>query len=139
VAVPSDHDTLPSPGEEHPAGVRILVVDDDPMVRKVVVGTLDSVGYQTIEAVSGANAIEIYRARHDEIRAVVLDMVMPDMTGKATYLALRQIDSDVAVLLMTGHLFNPQVQELLDLGVRSYISKPYSIADLAAAVTALLR
>jgi two-component system cell cycle sensor histidine kinase/response regulator CckA len=139
VAVPSDHDTLPSPDKELSAGGRILVVDDDPMVRKVVVGTLDSVGYQTIEAANGTNAIEIYRARHDEIRAVVLDMVMPDMTGKSTYLALRQIDSNVAVLLMTGHLFNPQVQELLDLGVRSYISKPYTIAELAAAITAVLR
>src|SRR5689334_22696994 len=102
------------------------------MVRKVVVGTLDSLGYQTIEAKSGANAIDIYRARHDEVRAVVLDMVMPDMTGKATYLALRRIDESVAVLLMTGHFLNAQVQELLDLGVRSYISKPYTIAELAA-------
>lgn len=127
MAVPSDHDIL------------ILIIDDDPMVRKVVVGTLDSLGYRTIEAVSGAKAIEIYRARHDEIRAVVLDMLMPDMSGKATYLALRQIDSNVAVLLMTGHMLNAQVQEILDLGVRSYLSKPYTIAELAAAVAELLR
>jgi signal transduction histidine kinase/CheY-like chemotaxis protein len=117
----------------------ILVVDDDTMVRKVVSGSLGSLGYNTIEAVSGPDAIEIYRQRHAEIRAVVLDMVMPGMAGRATYLALREIDKDVAVLLMSGHTLNEQVQEILDLGVRSFVTKPYSISALAAAMAELTR
>jgi two-component system, cell cycle sensor histidine kinase and response regulator CckA len=115
----------------------ILVVDDDHMVRKVVTGSLGALGYTTIEALSGSDAIEIYRAQHDHIRAVVLDMVMPDMAGKATYLALRAIDSNVAVLLMSGHTMNEQVQEILDLGVRRFVSKPYSIGALATALAEL--
>jgi len=115
----------------------ILVIDDDHMVRKVVAGSLQSLGYQVVEAVSGSEAIEIYRARHAEIRAVILDMVMQGMPGRATYLALRDIDRDVAVLLMSGHTMNEQVQEILDLGVRSFVSKPYSIAVLAAAMAEL--
>ncbi|HSR97360.1 MAG TPA: response regulator [Kofleriaceae bacterium] len=115
----------------------ILVVDDDHMVRKVVTGSLGALGYTTIEALSGSDAIEIYRAQHDQIRAVVLDMVMPDMAGKATYLALRAIDSNVAVLLMSGHTMNEQVQEILDLGVRRFVSKPYSIGALATALAEL--
>jgi two-component system cell cycle sensor histidine kinase/response regulator CckA len=115
----------------------VLVVDDDPMVRKVVAGSLGALGYTTIEAVSGNDAIEIYRAQHQQIRAVVLDMVMPDMAGKATYLALRAIDSKVAVLLMSGHTMNEQVQEILDLGVRCFVSKPYSIGALATALAEL--
>jgi CheY-like chemotaxis protein len=117
----------------------ILVVDDDKMVRKVVSGSLASLGYTTIEAVSGPDAIEIYRQRHDEIRAVVLDMVMPGMAGRQTYLGLREINSKVAVLLMSGHTLNEQVQEILDLGVRSFVTKPYSIAALAAAMVELTR
>jgi CheY-like chemotaxis protein len=115
----------------------ILVVDDDPMVRKVVSGSVGALGYTTIEAVSGSEAIEIYRTQHDQIRAVVLDMVMPGMPGKQTYLALRAIDSNVAVLLMSGHTMNEQVQEILDLGVRVFVSKPYSIGALATALAEL--
>jgi signal transduction histidine kinase len=117
----------------------ILVVDDDKMVRKVVSGTLGSLGYTTIEAVSGPDAIEIYRKRHHEIRGVVLDMMMPGMAGKATYLGLREVDAAVAVLLMSGHSLNEQVQEILDLGVRCFVTKPYSIAALAAAMIELTR
>ena len=117
----------------------VLVVDDDPMVRKVVASSLGSLGYKTIEAVSGPAAVEIYRKHRDEVRAVVLDMVMPGMAGKAAYLALREVDPNVAVLLMSGHTLNEQVQEILDLGVRSFVSKPYSIAELAAAIAVLMK
>jgi signal transduction histidine kinase/CheY-like chemotaxis protein len=117
----------------------ILIVDDDPMVRKVVAGSLGSLGYDAIEAMSGANAVEIFRARHAEIRGVVLDMMMPGMPGKATYLALREVDPNVSVMLMSGHSLNDQVQEILDLGVRSFVSKPYSLAALATAMAALVR
>lgn len=115
----------------------VLVVDDDRMVRKVVHSSLHSLGYTVVEAVSGSDAIEIYRARHAEIRAVVLDMIMQGMTGRATYLALRDIDPSVVVLLMSGHSLNDQVQEILDLGVRAFVSKPYSIAALATVMAEL--
>jgi DNA-binding NarL/FixJ family response regulator len=68
----------------------------------------------------------------------VLDMVMPGMTGRATYLALREIDASVAVLLMSGHTLNEHVQEILDLGVRNFVSKPYSIGALAKAMAELV-
>ncbi|HEY0481593.1 MAG TPA: ATP-binding protein [Kofleriaceae bacterium] len=116
----------------------ILVVDDDPMVRKVVSSSLGVLGYETVEATGGNEAVEIYRQRHDEIRAVVLDMVMPGMTGRATYLALRDVDPDVAVLLMSGHTLNEHVQEILDLGVRNFVSKPYSIGTLAKAIAEIV-
>src|SRR5262249_32527000 len=117
----------------------ILVVDDDHMVRNVVAGSLGALGYTTVEAVSDSEPAEIYRANHDEIRAVALDMVMPGMAGRATYLALREIDRKVAVLLMSGNTLNEQVQEILDLGVRGFVSKPYSIGALATAIAELTR
>jgi two-component system, cell cycle sensor histidine kinase and response regulator CckA len=116
----------------------ILVVDDDPMVRKVVTSSLGVLGYQTVEAAGGPEAVRIYRERHDEIRGVVLDMVMPGMTGRATYLALREVDANVPVLLMSGHTLNEHVQEILDLGVRNFVSKPYSIGALAKAMAELV-
>jgi len=115
----------------------ILVVDDDPIVRSVVALTLGTLGYRAIEAASGSEAVELYRSNRASIRAVVLDMVMPAMNGNATYLALREIDRDVRVLLMSGYTINEEVQAILDLGVRSFLSKPYSVAELAAALVEL--
>jgi CheY-like chemotaxis protein len=117
----------------------ILVVDDDAMVRKVVASSLGALGYDTVEANGGGEAVRIYRERHDEIRGVVLDMIMPVMTGRATYLALREIDPKVPVLLMSGHTLNENVQEILDLGVRNFVSKPYSISALAKAIAELIQ
>jgi len=135
----------PPPVKTHPTAAElpkgsgmILVVDDDPMVRKVVTSSLGVLGYQTVEAGGGPEAVRIYRDRHDEIRGVVLDMVMPGMTGRATYLALREIDANVPVLLMSGHTLNEHVQEILDLGVRNFVSKPYSIGALAKAMAELV-
>jgi two-component system cell cycle sensor histidine kinase/response regulator CckA len=115
----------------------VLVIDDDHMVRRVVASALGALGYRTIEASSGDEGIEIYRGLHDEVRAVVLDMMMPGMSGRTIYLALRDIDRNVAVLLMSGHTMNEDIQELLDLGVRSFLSKPYSIGTLARTMAEL--
>ena len=117
----------------------ILVVDDDPVVRRVVTSSLGALGYDTVEASGGSEAVRIYRERHDEIRGVVLDMVMPGMTGRAAYLALRDVDPEVPVLLMSGHTLNEHVQEILDLGVRNFVSKPYSIGTLAKAIAELIQ
>ncbi|CAN5864367.1 hypothetical protein BH11MYX3_BH11MYX3_02300 [soil metagenome] len=116
----------------------LMVVDDDSIVRRAVANALDSLGYSTVEAQSGADAVEIYRAHRDEIRGVVLDMVMPVMSGKATYLALREIDPAVPVLLMTGYAVNDEVQAILDLGVKGFVAKPHSVDQLAAALAQML-
>ena len=115
----------------------MLVIDDDTIVRGALVRTIEALGYSTIEAGGGAEAVEIYRERGSEIDGVVLDMVMPGMSGRATYLALRELDAEVRVLLVSGYTVNEEVQEILDLGVRGYLPKPHTIDQLAAALGAL--
>jgi two-component system cell cycle sensor histidine kinase/response regulator CckA len=112
----------------------ILVVDDDAIVRRAVGTALESLGYSVVEAASGADALEVARARGSEIRAVLLDMVMPRMSGTATYKALRELDPKVAVVLMSGHATNEDVQGLIDLGARAFVSKPYSVEELARTI-----
>ena len=117
----------------------VLIVDDDATVRRALSRALALLGYTTVEAASGAEAIEVYRGHHAEIRAVLLDMVMPGMSGRTTYLGLREVDERVAVILMSGYTLNDQVQEILDLGVRAFVTKPHSsdqLADLLAEITA---
>ena len=117
----------------------ILVVDDDPVVRRAVANARDNVGYTTVEAGGGAEAGERYRAQRRDIQAVVLDMVMPGMSGRATYLALREIDPAVPVLLMSGYAVNEEVQDILDLGVKAFVGKPHSVEQLAVALAGVIR
>ncbi len=109
----------------------ILVVDDDLLVRRAVAMTLRGLGYTTYEAANGNEAVELYRRHHDAIRAVVLDVIMPGMSGRATYAAMREVDPAVTVLLMSGYTKNEDVQRLLEQGARGFMMKPYSVEVLA--------
>jgi len=124
--------------ERKPTGSgTVLIVDDDPTVREPLALAVESLGYETLVASSGAEALQLFHTHRDVVRAVVLDMVMPGMNGKATYVALRELDRDVRVLLMSGYILNEEVQDILDLGVKSFLSKPYSVEELAAAMAQL--
>jgi two-component system, cell cycle sensor histidine kinase and response regulator CckA len=130
-AAPSDEDI------ERGSGT-ILVVDDDNMVRRAVSTTLRSLGYRTFEAASGREALELYRQHHAIIRAVVLDVIMPGMGGGATYRAMREVDPDVAVLLMSGYTMNEDVQSLLQHGAGGFVMKPYSVEVLARSLAEVI-
>jgi two-component system, cell cycle sensor histidine kinase and response regulator CckA len=129
VAAPPPHVVEESPVE--PGTGTILVVDDDLMVRRAVSMTLRGLGYTTFEAASGQEAVELYRQHHGMIRAVVLDVIMPGMSGRATYAAIREVDPAAVVLLMSGYTNNEEVQHLLQQGARGFVMKPYSVEVLA--------
>jgi len=116
----------------------VLVVDDNPHVLNAVGGTLEELGYQALRASGGAEAVEIFRGRPGAIDAVVLDMVMPHMDARATYLALRALDPRVRVLLMTGYALNEEAQSILDLGVAGFLPKPCTPERLSAALARVL-
>lgn len=116
----------------------LLIVDDDSTVRHAVARAVEALGYATVEAGSGVDAVEIYRAHQGEIRGIVLDMVMPHMSGRATYLALREIEPTVPVLLMSGYAVNEEVQAILDLGVKAFLPKPHSVEQLGEALAVVL-
>ncbi len=116
----------------------ILVVDDDPIVLRALTNALDVLGYTAIGANDGATALALFRERRTDIRAVVLDMVMPTMSGRATYEALRAVDPSVAVLAMSGHAMTDEIDALLAAGVRGFLPKPYSVDVLASSLADVL-
>ena len=116
----------------------VLVVDDDAMIRAAVAKALRGLGYRTLEAGSGADAITTYRDHPEPIRAVVLDMIMPGMDGAATFTAMRKLDPAVVVLLMSGYAVNEDVQALLDAGARGFVTKPYSPETLSRALASAI-
>jgi two-component system cell cycle sensor histidine kinase/response regulator CckA len=126
------------PARPGPAGAgragTILVVDDDDMVRRALQLSLSSLGYKVMSASNGTAAVELYTEHRTRIRGVLLDMVMPGMGGRATYLALRAVDAAVPVILISGYAMNEEVQAILDLGVLGFLQKPCSIEALGAAL-----
>jgi PAS domain S-box-containing protein len=108
----------------------VLVVDDERPVRESVAAALRGLGYRVFCAEDGEKAIELVRERAD-IDAVLLDMVMPHMDGRTTYLALRDMRPDLRVVLTTGFALNEEAQRILDLGVREFIAKPFSVELLS--------
>jgi two-component system, cell cycle sensor histidine kinase and response regulator CckA len=114
----------------------VLVVDDEPLVLRLTAGSLSALGYTVLSASSGEEALRVLRGRVDEIDAVVLDMVMPGMDGCDTYLAMRAVREGLPVILVTGNAMNAKAQDLIDLGVRRFLAKPYALSDLSAALAA---
>ena len=131
-AAPPAEEAAPLPARDTtPSHGKLLVVDDDDIVRRSVTRVVRSLGYEVLEAAGGEQAVELLKSHGSGIAGVLLDMVMPGLSGRATYLALRAVEPNVQVLLMSGYTMNEEVQGILDLGVCAFLSKPYSIDDLA--------
>ena len=84
--------------------MRILLVDDEPIVRDSLAAMLEALGWEVITADNGAQAVEVFRQQQGTIDAVLLDQKMPGIDGMATARELRAIEADLPIVLMSGHL-----------------------------------
>lgn len=109
----------------------VLVVEDEPVLRDVAEAALASLGYTALAAENGRQGIEAFRARHQSLTAVLLDLKMPLMDGQETFRQMRAVDPSVPVIICSGYGENEEVQGLLSLGARGMLSKPYQLSDLA--------
>ncbi len=109
----------------------ILIVDDEEIVLDVGIEILKTLGYRVLSASSGEEAIEVYRDRRDEIAMVILDMIMPGMSGGKVFDEIRALNPDVKVLLASGYSMNGQAAAILERGCRGFIQKPYTIKALS--------
>jgi PAS domain S-box-containing protein len=117
----------------------VLVVDDDDDVREVCVSVLERGGLRVRSADSGAAAIEVFGACPDEFAVVVLDLTMPVMSGDAVLIALREIDPEIPVVLVSGYS-NADVQTRIgDLAVNGFVQKPFTSTTLDTTVNTALR
>jgi len=130
-AIPIESNTRPSAW--HGAGT-ILVVDDEPSVRTVAQRMLKRLGFQTLAAQDGADAIRVYEAYGDEIVLVLLDMMMPVMDGRQTLAQLRRMKSDLPVVMSSGFNEQDAISRLSARGMTAFLQKPYQLSDMEAAV-----
>ncbi len=115
---------------------RILVVDDEPQIRRVMRATLTAHGYEVSDARSGEEALGKMRA--GEYDLVLLDINMPGMGGIETCQGIRRV-SDAAVIMLTVRSAEKDKVEALDAGADDYVTKPFSTPELLARIRAALR
>lgn len=117
--------------------IKILVVDDESRMRKLVRDFLEREGYQVLEAGDGMEAMEIFYEDKD-IALIILDVMMPRMDGWQTCREIRET-SEVPVIMLTARSEERDELQGFSLGIDEYISKPFSPKILVARVGALLR
>jgi two-component system KDP operon response regulator KdpE len=114
----------------------ILVVDDDPQIRRVMRVTLTGQGYEVDDAKSGEGALE--KLRDERFDLVLLDSNMPGMNGVETCRTIRT-NSDIAIIMLTVRDSDVDKVEALDAGADDYVTKPYNAPELMARIRAALR
>jgi two-component system, OmpR family, KDP operon response regulator KdpE len=115
---------------------RILVVDDDPQIRRVMRVTLTGQRYEVEDATTGETALERLRERRFDL--VLLDINMPGMGGVETCRAIRQ-HSDIAIIMLTVRDDEADTVRALDAGADDYVTKPFKSSELSARIRAALR
>ncbi len=114
----------------------ILVVDDEPQIRRVMRVTLSGQGYEILEARSGEEALERFREHLPDL--VLLDLNMPGIGGLEACRLLRA-DSDVPIVILTVRNTEDEKVQALDAGADDYVTKPFGMKELLARIRAALR
>jgi signal transduction histidine kinase/CheY-like chemotaxis protein len=117
---------------------RVLLVDDEPSVLSSSAKLLNVLGCTTTVFGNGVEAVEYYRSDWEHIDVVILDMVMPTLSGKDTFLAMKEINPGIIALLASGYSINGEAQSILGLGVMGFIQKPFSISQLRVKIAEVM-
>lgn len=128
------NDVLPIPGEG-----TILLVDDEKLILDIGVKLLRNLGFNTITASGGIEAVEKYKNNRDKISLVILDMTMPGMGGSETFDRLKELDPEVVVLLASGYSEDERARDILKRGCNGFIQKPFSLNDLSIKINEILK
>ena len=131
------------PATDEPESLRlhghVMLVEDEPALRAVTQQMLTALGCEVTAFEDAASALAFFREHHASVDLVILDMVLPGLTGTEAFAAMRELDRSVQVLIVSGYSLDGQAQRLIDSGARGFLQKPFDMAGLAGKVGAVLR
>ncbi|HEY9695506.1 MAG TPA: PAS domain S-box protein [Oculatellaceae cyanobacterium] len=119
-------------------GELILVVDDEPGIGEFTKASLELYNYKVVTASDGIEAIALYAQQKQDISAVLVDMMMPNMDGVATIRTLKKMNSQVKIIATSGFVTNDKIVELGHIGVKTFLAKPYNTEQLLTMLHTLL-
>ena len=118
--------------------MRILVVEDEQAIARGLRFNFEQEGYQVDLAADGRTALDLHGNANPGFDLIVLDLMLPEMSGYETCRKLRQIDADVPVLALTARTLAEDKAQAFDCGVDQYITKPFALPELLSRVRNLL-
>jgi len=116
----------------------ILLIDDEKMILDVGRELLIELGYTVLPAMSGQEAMDVYEKEQDKIDMIIMDMIMPGMSGSETFDRLKKINPDVKILLSSGYSVDGQATQILRRGCDGFIQKPFNMNQLAEKIQKIL-
>ena len=117
----------------------ILLIDDEKMILDVGCELLEELGYTVLSALSGKEALEIFKKNSKKIDLVIMDMIMPGMGGGETFDHLRDINPDIKVLLSSGYSVDGQATKILRRGCNGFIQKPFNLNQLSKKIGKIMK
>jgi len=108
----------------------IFIVDDEEMVRAMTERILESAGHKVLSCGDAEEAVRIYSERYREIDLVILDMIMPKMSGREVFVEMKRINPEVKAILSSGFSEDGEAKEILKLGILGFVQKPFHVNDL---------
>jgi PAS domain S-box-containing protein len=116
----------------------ILLVDDEISLLKVGSEMLSALGYRVLPAGNGLDALETYAEHRKDIDLVILDMIMPGMTGAEVFTRLKKLDPNIIAILSSGYSLDDQWKKVMDSGFRGFLQKPFGMQDLSIKIKEVL-
>ena len=117
---------------------RILIVDDEEIVRGLADEMLTSLGFTVTCCCDGQQAIDLYKTDWEQFDLIILDVIMPNVSGRDAFLAMRQINPEIKALLSSGYGLNNDIEEILEQGAKGFLQKPFRMTTLSQKVSDVL-
>jgi PAS domain S-box-containing protein len=116
----------------------ILLIDDEKMILEVGRELLEELGYTVFPVMGGREAIDVFNKNKDKIDLVIMDMIMPGMSGSETFDRLREINPEAKILLSSGYSIDGQASKILQRGCDGFIQKPFNMNQLAEKIRKII-
>jgi CheY-like chemotaxis protein len=128
-----------SPATAHTGHGRILIVDDEIMILETNEQLLRRLGYDVLMSSSGEKALTILQNHINTIDLVIIDMIMPGMSGKELFDRIKALYPDLKTLLCSGYSLNLNAQEIMSQGCNGFIQKPFNFNQLSRTIKNILQ
>jgi len=116
----------------------ILFVDDEEMITTSVEIILKVLGYKMHTCKNGKEAVKFYKENWNDIDLVIIDMIMPEMNGKEAFIKMKKINPKINALILSGYSMDEKAREVLDMGVKGFIEKPFTQEVLTEKIADIL-
>ncbi|MDD5674694.1 MAG: response regulator [Chitinivibrionales bacterium] len=113
---------------------RILLVDDEDVVRNMMSEMISAMGYSTITCGDGQEALDFYKSHSREIDLVVLDVIMPRLGGYDTFMAMKAVNPELKAIAISGYIVNEEVNKMLEQGTLAFLPKPFDTKLFSTAI-----